>query len=613
MQAHELLARVRAAALPDAEPDLALPGDLVAAGEIPVLLEAGRLLERVPGPAVGATRALKVAITGTFTAAGVAPLLRIALLRHGIAAEIRVSGFDRLVADLADPDALAAFAPDVVLCLLHDGWLVPEGWDPTDLDALGGHLHARVALLEGALAGYGGTVLVHTVPLSPAEHRGVVAFDARAALGRLWREVNSELLALAERYPHVHALDLEALLVGEPVPVRDERLYRFATSAWTPAVELLYARQAANFGRAVLGKAKKVLVLDLDNTLWGGVVGDDGPEGVKVGGGYPGNCFSELQRRAVALRRQGVLLALCSKNDPDLVDRVLATHPDLDLRDEDLAAKAVNWEPKDLNLRRLAEQLNLGLDAFVFADDSAFEVGLVRGSLPGVSTVHLDGDPAEHVRKVLADGHFDVLTTTATDRERTALYRARAQRERAVSAFATPEEYLRSLDIRVAVREVDEFALPRLVQLGGRTNQFTMTGTPHTEARTRAMADSPDHLALVFEVSDRFGREGIVGGVWVAKGDRAWVVENFVMSCRVFSRGVEHTVLQHVADLAADAGAVVLAADFRATGRNGPAAAFYPAVGFTAVGDRHELPLVPRPRISPQWTVLDVGGAPVDV
>jgi FkbH-like protein len=140
-----------------------------------------------------------------------------------------------------------------------------------------------------------------------------------------------------------------------------------------------------------------------------------------------------------------------------------------------------------------------------------------------------------------------------------------------------------------------------------------MIGTSHAEARTRAMAASPDHLVLVFEVADRFGREGIVGGVWVAKGDRAWVVENFVMSCRVFSRGVEHTVLQHVADLAADGGAVVLAADFRATDRNGPAAAFYPAVGFTADGDRYELPLVPRPQVRPRWTALDVEGAPVDV
>ncbi|MEO6089065.1 MAG: HAD-IIIC family phosphatase [Umezawaea sp.] len=630
MEVDTVLARLRRAAHPDAIADPTLLTDLAGLRDVPALLEAGRLLEAVPldrlVPADRPPRPLRVAITGTFTAAGVAPLLRVALLLSGIAPEIHVSGFDQLAVDLTDPDsALARFDPQVTLCLLHDEWFLPREWDPVDIAGLGDATAARWSVFDQAVAAFtarsGSAVLVHTVPLSAVEQRSVVALDGRAALGRVWRALNSDLLGMVERHPQVHAVDLEALLVQEPVVVRDARLHRFASAAWSSAVEHRYAREAAGFCRALLGLAKKCLVLDLDNTLWGGVLGDDGPTGIQVGDFYPGNCFTDLQRRVVALRKQGVLLALASKNEAALVDEVLADHPDLVVRSGDIAAKAVNWQPKDQNIRHLADQLNLGLDSFVFLDDSAFETELVRTSLPEVTVVHLDGDPADHAARLLDGSFFDVLTTTATDRERTELYRARADRTQFSQTFASAEDYLLGLDIRVIARPATEFTLPRLVQLGKRTNQFNSVGCSHPEPRTREMAASADHLVLVFEVVDRFGREGIVGGVWVSKHADRWLIENMVMSCRVFSRGVEHTVVQHVADLAADAGALRLEADFRATARNKPAAAFFPDAGFVPVPSdevgeneiRYALPLVPRPQIRPVWTVLDVEGVTADV
>ncbi len=608
METKELLARIRRLTAPDATADPSLVADLALVTDVPALTEAGRLLAKVPAELLGALKPLRVAVTGTFTASGVAPLLRVALLRKGIAPEIHVSGFDQLATDLSDPDSpLASFAPQVTLCLLHDDWFVPDQWD--DMEEFTTAVRGRWAMFDNLVGAFtersGSAVLVHTVPLSPVEVRGVVAFDGRAALGRAWRELNSDLLGMALRRDQVHALDLEAYLLDAPVRLRDERLYRFASAAWTPAVESVYAAEAANFCRAFLGMTKKVLVLDLDNTLWGGVVGDDGPSGIQIGSMYPGNAFREMQRRAVQLRKQGVVLALCSKNEAAIVDEVLNDHPDMVIRPADVAARAVDWQPKDHNIRGLASLLNLGLDSFVFADDSTFETGLVRGSIPEVTVVHLNGDPADHVTALQRDGSFDVLTTTATDRERTRLYQARAERTEFAGSFGSVEDYLRSLEIQVSVREADEFSLPRLVQLGQRTNQFNMTGTSHAEARTREMAASDDDVVLVFEVSDRFGAEGIVGGVWVSKHDDHWLVENFVMSCRVFTRGVEHTVVQHVADRAAASGAVRLEACFTATARNKAAAAFYPDAGFSLLEEgRFSLPLVPRPQIGPDWTTL---------
>ncbi|WP_434446489.1 HAD-IIIC family phosphatase [Lentzea sp. E54] len=617
METKEVLARIRRLTKPGAAADPALLDDLRQLEDIPAMLEAGRLLARVPAELLGKLKPLKIAITGTFTASGVAPLLRVALLGKGIAPQIHVSGFDQLAADLSSPESpLAEFAPQVTLCLLHDDWFVPDEWD--DVEAFDNAVRGRWSMFDNLVGGFtersGSAVLVHTVPLSPVELRGVVAFDGRAALGRAWRDLNSDLLGMALRRDHVHALDLEAYLVDAPARLRDERLYRFASAAWTPEVERVYAIEAANFCRAFLGLAKKVLVLDLDNTLWGGVVGDDGPSGIQIGPLYPGNAFREMQRRAVQLRKQGVVLALASKNEATIVDEVLNGHPDLVIRPADIAARAVDWQPKDHNIRGLAAQLNLGLDSFVFADDSTFETQLVRGSIPEVTVVHLDGDPADHVTALQRGGSFDVLTTTATDRERTQLYKARAERTEFAGSFSSVQDYLRSLEITVSVREADEFSLPRLVQLGQRTNQFNMIGTSHPEARTREMAASGDHVVLVFEVADRFGAEGIVGGVWVSKHDDHWLVENFVMSCRVFTRGVEHTVVQHIADRAAAAGALRLEADFAATDRNKAAAAFYPDAGFEQLSEtRFTLPLQPRPQIGPEWTTLVVEREPADV
>ncbi len=552
-------------------------------------------------------RPLRVAVAATFTADGVVPLLRSALERAGIAPDLHLCPFGQVETELSAPDSgLAEFAPDVTLVLAHDGAFLPVSWDPTQLERLEDAVRARLASLESAVAGRG-TVLLHTVPLSRVEQRTIVSYRGRAALGRLWRWLNSELLELVERHPSVHVLDFEALLADEAGPVRDERLHRYASMAWSATAEQAYAREAAAFCRAVAGLSAKVLVLDGDNTLWGGVVGDDGVDGIELGSLYPGNAHVDLQRRALALRRQGVLLALASKNSAVVVEQVLAEHPGMVLRAPDFVAQAVNWRPKDANLRELAAELNVGLDSLVFADDSRFERELVRQALPAVRVVPLDGDPAGFSDLLFADDHFAVLETTETDRSRTDLYRARRERHHS-AAFSSPEEYLSGLELVVSVCEATAYDLPRLVQLSLRTNQFVMVRGAHSESDTRTYTTSRDRLLLAISVSDRFGDEGVVGGIWVSCGEEEWTVDNFVLSCRVFSRGVEHAALQAVVDRAIAAGADRLDAAFVATERNQPAQAFYPSVGFgLREPSGHTLPLHPAPALKPAWATLTEG------
>ncbi|QYN21269.1 HAD family hydrolase [Amycolatopsis sp. DSM 110486] len=611
----DLFARVRRLAEPGAAPDPSLLDLLVRTDDVTPVREAGRVLAGVDPalvlPPGRAARELRVAIVASFTADNVVSLLRVALLAAGIDARIRLTPPGQLLSQLQTGDSeLARFAPDLTLCLTDDRFFLPDRVSPEDLDGTRAESGDRLAAFGDAVAAFArhgkGRIVLHTVPLSAERPKTLIAHEDRARLGRIWRELNLGLLDLAEPGGRVGVLDLETLLASTPIPLRDERLHRFAGMAWSAALEWRYAREAAGYARVVAGTSRKCLVVDLDNTLWGGVLGDDGPENIEVGSLYPGNAFVAMQRAVRSLRRQGVLVAVATKNDPDLVERVFAEHPGLLLRRGDFVAVKANWDAKDGSLAEIAAELNLGLDSFVFVDDSPFECELIREALPQVTVVRVDGDPADHVGALVSGGHFDLSATTDTDRRRTELYQAREQRQQWQESRPSTEDYLAGLAMTVRVRAADEYQLPRVVQLGARTNQFTLTGEPHSEQRTREMAAAPDCLVLAFEVEDRFGDEGVVGAVWIARQQESWLIENMVMSCRVFARGIEFAVLQTVAGLAADAGAVRLEAEFRSSGRNGPAKKFLSDAGFAwAPGvARQILPLNPERDLVPSWITL---------
>jgi FkbH-like protein len=555
-------------------------------------------------------KAVRIAVSGTFTVEGVAARLRQELAGRGVTGEVRTGGFDTLMSDLTDPAASGdADDPQIFACLLHDDWFLPGDWGPEALDALPGRIRERIEQLRAAITGYlscsGATVLLHTVPLSPRYPQSLVGQRSRSRLSRIWRELNIALIDLAEQ-PRVMLVDLEQALCGARRQWRDERLYSFAGMALSGAGEDVYAAEVAAFAAGVAGAAKKLLVLDLDNTLWGGTVGDDGPAGIALGDQYPGRSYRELQRFLRALRRQGVLLAVASRNDEAVVGGVLRDHPEMRLRAADFVAQRVNWDRKDVNIQDMCSALNIGLDSVVFLDDSALERDMVGTSLPEVTVLSAEGDPADLVDKVLSRRLFDVPETTGTDNERTALYRTRAAREKFSGSFASTADYLRSLDIRLTVAAVDDFTSARLGQLRGRTNQFNATGTAYPPA---GIAD----MVLTFQVTDRFGDEGMVGGIWIRSAPGAWVIENFVMSCRVFARQIEHALLQHVADSAIAQGADRLDGLFAPTDRNRRVAEFYAAAGFTEADRRNglhrlSLPLSPPFSLRPDWIAISEVG-----
>ncbi|WP_448316711.1 HAD-IIIC family phosphatase [Streptomyces sp. CO7] len=402
------------------------------------LARAGRLLARLdPDDVLAAhpgTPAPLLALTGHGTLTGAVPALTAELARHGLPARIRLSPFDSWVFDLVDPASeLYAARPDLVLCLLDPATVTDDLPTPWGADDVGRVLEEKLGLLERAAevcatAAPGATLVLNTLPLLQETQAQLLDLRARARLGALWRRAEARLLDLADRHPHVVVVDLLPLL-GRGVPVRDVRQSVYARAHLSDALLAAYAREVGHLARLSTGGAKKVLALDLDNTVWGGVLGEVGPDGIETDGGYRGEAFRRFQLVVRQLAAQGVLVTAVSKNDLEPVEKTLREHPRLALREEDFVRIRANWRPKHENIAELAAELNLGADSFVFVDDSSFERGLVRRELPGVAVVAVDEEPALHPQRLLEDGWFTARELTEEDLVRPARYREERSRQ----------------------------------------------------------------------------------------------------------------------------------------------------------------------------------------
>lgn len=604
-----LLDGLRSAVATRTEPTPALRQALADTDDPATLRRAGRILADL-APDELALPAFRVAVLATGTVGGFEPLLRASLVAIGTAPTLVVAGYGTFELCLAAGDLGADQdlpGPDLAVCLLDDGYFLPRDWSPVDLDGLAEHLEARVGeLRELVLAWLGRTsaaLVLHTVPM-PAELRdGVLSWPARAQVCLAWHRLNGAILGMVAADSRIAVVDLVAELADLPVAARDERLHRYADLPYTDGALLALARQVARVARARAGLSRKVLALDLDNTLWGGVLGEVGPTGLQLGGLYPGNCYQDLQRAVSRLREQGVVLVLASKNDPGPVDEVLAEHPEMLLRGDSFAVRAVNWSAKADNLLAAARTLNLAVESFVFMDDSPFERGHVVGELPGMAVVAADGDPALLVGSLLRSGWFDLMTLTETDRDRPRLYRSRALRTDFATGFGSSEAYLRALEIRLVAHPVTRFEVGRVAQLAARTNQFNLTGSRFDVAATESMSIDADHLVASFAVSDRFGDEGIVGAAWVDCRARRWQVLNLVLSCRVFGRGIEFAIADWVVHRARRAGADTVVGRYVPSGRNAVADGFWEKAGFTPSETAGEFTVAPAAALTflPSW------------
>jgi len=549
------------------------------------------MLESVQGRAQpGQLPRLRWALLSNTTQDPLRPLLTQLSLEIGFAADVWIGGYDTALQDAAAPQCADA---EVVVVALRLQILAPALVDRfLTLSAEEVRAESQRALdyVSAVAAGVrqrsSALILVHNfeTPLHPA--LGVIDYGDVAGQVNTIRRLNLDLAEHLGGDQSVFIVDLDGIRSRLTTPrFEDPRTWHIARVAYTRQAMRAIAGEYLRVVRAAKGRSRKCLVVDADGTLWGGIVGDDGADGVRVGRTFPGSAFYEFQQALLALRDRGVLLALCSKNDRAAVDAVFATRAaDMPLRLEHFAAVRVNWVDKAQNIREIAVALNLGVDSLVFVDDNPHEIALVKELLPAVHTILLPDDPVEYRDVVASCDLFDALTFSDEDRRRSEMYAAEQRRRVEEASALSVDDYLRGLEMEAAIDRVDDRAVARVAQLTQKTNQFNLTTRRYTDSDIRRFAASADHDVFAIRVHDRLGDSGIVGVAIVRHESAVSAIDTFLMSCRVLGRGVEDALLTACLLTARRRQRRAVIGEFVPTAKNARVADFYRTRGFAADG-----------------------------
>lgn len=533
---------------------------------------------------------VRLAVLGSATLTHLLPAIRVAGLRRGIWIDTYENDFGQYAQELSEPESeLHAFHPTAVLLSL-DAYHLAAGIT-SGLDAAGADLALeeilqrihetwRVAREAFHCAIIQQTALpVHPVVLGNNEHR--------LAGSRAWflARLNTELRKMAEA-EGVDLLAVDAFSAQAGVERwHDPALWHRSKQEIAPSAAPFYGDLVARLLAAKQGRSFKCLVMDLDNTLWGGVIGDDGMEGIVLGQGSAlGEAYATFQDYARELSRRGVILAVCSKNDEANAIEPFDKHPEMVLRRPDISSMVANWSDKAGNIRAIAAELNIGLDALVFIDDNPFERNLVRQELPMVAVPEVSDDPTYYPRAIADAGYFEGLSVTDEDRDRAAQYQGNKARE-ALKTLATDlESYLRGMEMQLVWKRFDRIGLQRIVQLINKSNQFNLTTRRYTDEDVLAVMADPSAFGLQLRLLDRFGDNGVIA-IIIGRLQRQadLYIDTWLMSCRVLGRQVEPTTLNLIAREAEKLGARRLIGEYIPTKKNGMVKDHYAKLGFTVM------------------------------
>ena len=535
---------------------------------------------------------MRLAILASSTVDHLLPAIRVAGLRRRLLIDVQSGGYGQYRQDLLDPtSALHQFAPQAVLFSLT----AKEAISAIPLTATAAEVEETIAGLIEELRSFwrkareicSGVILQQTFldvtePLFGSFDRFVPGAPARV------------VARLNDRLCEAAAQDGVLLLDVARASERDGIDAWFEAGRWlqgkleiAPQAAPVYGDMVARILAAQRGLSKKCLVLDLDNTLWGGVIGDDGIEGIVLGeGSAAGEAHLALQHYAKRLKERGVILAVCSKNDPGIAEAVFHDHPEMVLRRSDIAAFLANWDDKAKNLKAIATRLNIGIDSLVFVDDNPVERARVRQSLPMVAVPELPEDAAHYVRCLADAGYFEAVSFTLEDRDRAQQYAENAERDALFESAQSMDEFLRGLKMSVRFGPFTAVDQPRVVQLINKTNQFNTTTRRYTSEEIAILTNLHSALTLQFRLLDRIGDNGLVSAMILRptpEDEDVLEIENWVMSCRVFGRQLEHEAMNIAVEAARQRGARALVAEYIATSKNNVISALYSSLGFAAV------------------------------
>lgn len=521
--------------------------------------------------------------------------LATAICGYGIHAGLGISVFDsdynQIDAQTMDPGSeLYGVAPNAVLIQMCTEKLY-QAFCQTPLERRSTFAEDTCARIQQIWNRINGnlqtTILQCNFPLMDDSCFGQYGNKTPASFLFQQRKLNYLLMEGCQKVKNVFLIDLDGLQASMGRGAfSDPKLYYIAKMPICVDALPAVAKKVVEMIQTLRGNVKKCVILDLDNTLWGGVIGDDGLRGIQVGELGLGQAFSDFQSWLKELKNRGILLAVCSKNNDDTAREPFLHHPEMVLRLEDFSAFVANWEDKASNIRMIQKMLNIGMDSMVFLDDNPFERNLVRTMIPEITVPELPEDPAMYLSYLRNLGLFETASYSADDANRTQQYRQQAERTVFEASFQSYDDYLAGLEMQAVVAPFDSFHYPRIAQLTQRSNQFNLRTVRYTEAQIEAIAQDDAHICLYFMLKDKFGDHGLISVVILDKQeDHSLFISEWLMSCRVLKRGMEEFIIDTIVRTAQEHGFQSVVGEYIPTAKNAMVKDLYEKMGFVPLGD----------------------------
>ncbi len=536
---------------------------------------------------------LRVALLRSYTAEPIEPILKLRLLLDGYQPSIWVGGYNQYTQEILDRGStLHEFRPDLVLMMIRLEEVMPDFVDEFG-SRPSSHWAERVAqkvreiggLVERIEAAFPAQVVVQSMTLH-GTYFGVNDPQRADGQNALVQSFNQGLAAEFARRKGTYLWDFDRLVRAKGHEnLYDPKMWYVSRHPVRESAYPAIVDDLIRYVRSAFGRIRKCVVVDLDNTLWGGIVGEDGIEGIKLGRDYPGNCYRDFQKELLKLYHRGILLAISSKNNESDALEVLDKHPDMVLRRKHFAAYRINWQDKASNLKALAKDLNIGMDSMVFIDDNPRECELVRQQCPQCDVFCLPEKPYLIPRFLESVPGLECVSLTEEDSRRGEMYQAQLVRGQTAAKFENLQDFWKDLELEVRIEPAQPFSIPRIAQLTQRTNQMNMTTRRYNESQVEALAADPKWRVVSVAAKDRFGDHGIIGVMFIRLDGEHCHIDNFLMSCRVLGMNIEQYMIAYAAAVGRQARAKTLVGEFIPTAKNKVAADMYPKLGFRKLTD----------------------------
>ena len=536
---------------------------------------------------------LKVAILSSFTLNGLNEILHVKCSELGIRYQSYLAGYNQYNQEFLNSQSdFYKFSPDVTFLVLDirnflgDNFHFPYNLSDDERKSL---VKEKIHHLENIIQNFeknsNSKLVITNFNIPSYSPNGIIESKSVFGFHEMIEEINKLLRNISKNNNSVYIYDFNQFIskYGEK-NVFDYRQFHVGDIQIALNFVPHFGDELMGFIKPITGTNRKCIVLDLDNTIWGGIVGEDGFEGIQLDHTSNGKAFVDFQKELLSLWNQGVILAINSKNNFDDAMKVIREHPNMILREKNFASIQINWNDKAHNIKQIADEINIGLNSIVFFDDDKLNRERIRQEFPDVLTVELPDDPSQFSTILKDLNDFNVLQRTDEDVKRGQMYAQQRERKKLENSISSLDDFLQQLDIKVKMKKSNEFLIPRISQLTLKTNQFNLTTKRYQEEEIRTLANDKKFIVGCAQVLDKFGDNGITNVYIINKEDKTWIIDTFLLSCRVMGRGVEDAILSEILKDAKQNGISQIKAEFIPTQKNMPAENFLSDNGFKKDG-----------------------------